>query len=251
MSFTVVIPARYASSRLPAKPLVDIAGKTMVERVYLQACQSDAARVIIATDDSRISTVAQHFGAEVMMTAQSHQSGTDRLQEVVTKLGLPDDHIVVNVQGDEPMIPPAVINQVAADLAGHPQAGIATLMEPINAIESLFDSNVVKVTVDSVGRALYFSRAAIPWSRDDFSQQPRQLPADIPFYRHVGIYAYRVALLHQFVSWPPSPLERTEKLEQLRALENGVTIMAQLACEAIPAGIDTAQDLAAVRALFA
>ena len=250
MSFTVVIPSRYGSSRLPGKPLAQIAGKPMVQRVYQQAKQSNAGRVVIATDDQRIVSAADGFAAEVMMTSPEHDSGTDRLQEVVTQLQLDDDHIVVNVQGDEPLIPPTVINQVANKLLQNPQAGIATLVEKITDIETVFNPNAVKVTMDTNGKALYFSRAPIPWSRDSFDGSNEQLPADVNYYRHIGIYAYRVSFLHQFVGWPSSSLEVTEKLEQLRALENGVTIMASEACEAIPAGIDTEQDLQAVRALF-
>lgn len=257
MSFTVVIPARYQSTRLPGKPLADIAGKTMVQRVYEQAQLSAAERVIIATDDQRVYDNASSFSAEVLMTSASHESGTDRLQEVVSKLALPDDHIVVNVQGDEPLIPPAVINQVAAELASNTEAGIATLYEVIADFESVFNPNVVKLTVDQKGRALYFSRAPIPWARDQFSQADRQTASAITdkpeagrYKRHIGIYAYRVSLLHAFVNWPPSELELTERLEQLRAMENGVAVMAAEACEAIPGGIDTQQDLDAIRTLF-
>ncbi len=250
MSFSIVIPARFASTRLPGKPLLDIAGKPMIQRVYERACESNADRVVIATDDDRIASVAKAFGADVCMTLSSHESGTDRLQEVAATLSFPQDHIVVNVQGDEPLIPPAVINQVAADLLKSADAGIATLVEPINDVETVFNPNAVKVTMTAQGRALYFSRAAIPWSRDNFSETCPDLPSDVIFYRHIGIYAYRTAFLHQFVQWPSSPLEITEKLEQLRALENGVTIIASEACERIPAGIDTEQDLHAVRALF-
>ncbi len=250
MSFTVVIPSRYGSSRLPGKPLADIAGKSMVQRVYEQAKQSAATRVIIATDDDRIMAAAESFAAESVMTSADHESGTDRLQEVVAALQLDEDHIVVNVQGDEPLIPAGVINQVADHLQNNPQAGIATLVEPITDINTVFNPNAVKVTIDNQGRALYFSRAPMPWSRDSFDGSNDQLPEGVNYYRHIGIYAYRVSFLNQFVQWPASSLELTEKLEQLRALENGVTIMASEACETIPAGIDTEQDLAAVRALF-
>lgn len=250
MSFSIIIPSRYASTRLPGKPLLDIAGKTMIQRVYEQACSSEAERVIIATDDQRIMDVAQGFGAQVCMTSVAHESGTDRLQEVVSQLGFADEQIVVNVQGDEPLIPAAVINQVARALAENSLAGIATLVEPINDIETVFNPNAVKVTMDNQGKALYFSRAPIPWSRDSFDGKDESLPAGVNYYRHIGIYAYRASLLNQFVQWPPSSLEVAEKLEQLRALENGVTILAAEACELIPAGIDTEQDLAAVRALF-
>lgn len=256
MSFTVVIPARYGSTRLPGKPLADIAGKTMVQRVYQQAQLSSAERVIIATDDERVYDHARDFNAEVLMTAARHESGTDRLQEVVSQLALPDDHIVVNVQGDEPLIPPSVINQVAASLAGSDGAGIATLYEAIADYAAVFNPNVVKLTVDQQGRAMYFSRAPIPWARDQFSQADWQsagntgAPEAGRYKRHIGIYAYRVRLLHDFVGWSPGDLEMTERLEQLRAMENGVVIMATEACEAIPGGIDTQQDLDATRALF-
>lgn len=250
MSFTIVIPARFASTRLPGKPLLDIAGKPMIQHVYERACKSNAERVVIATDDNRIAKVVKAFGAEVCMTLPSHESGTDRLQEVAAQLSLPHDHIVVNVQGDEPLIPPAVINQVAADLLHNTSAAIATLVEPITDVETIFDPNAVKVTRTAQGRALYFSRAPIPWSRDSFSDKSPDLPVGVIFYRHIGIYAYKTEFLHQFVQWPASSLETTEKLEQLRALENGVAIVTSEACEPIPAGIDTEQDLLAVRALF-
>jgi 3-deoxy-manno-octulosonate cytidylyltransferase (CMP-KDO synthetase) len=250
MSFTIIIPARFASSRLPGKPLADIAGKPMIERVYLQACSSDAERVIIATDDQRIADVASQFGAEVCMTSPEHESGTDRLQEVASQLKLDDQQVVVNVQGDEPLIPAAVINQVAADLAGNQQAGMATLVERITDADTVFDPNAVKVTIDLQGRALYFSRAPMPWARDHFAAGDAGLPDNSRYFRHIGIYAYRVAFLHQFVQWPASMLETTERLEQLRALEHGVSIMASEACATIPAGIDTAADLENVRALF-
>ena len=260
MSFTVVIPARYASSRLPAKPLLDIAGRPMIQHVYERACLSEASRVVIATDDQRIADVATGFSAEVCMTAVSHESGTDRLQEVVSKLEFSDQQIVVNVQGDEPLIPPAVINQVAANLAANEQAAIATLIEKINDTETVFDPNAVKVTLDSQQRALYFSRAPIPFFRDGWSgvleenqatvNTEKVMPETCSYYRHIGIYAYRVAFLHQFIQWPVSALEATEKLEQLRALENGMTIMAHEAVEAIPTGIDTESDLEKVRAIF-
>lgn len=250
MSFSVIIPARFASTRLPGKPLLDIAGKPMIQHVYERAKMSEAEQVIIATDDQRIADVARGFGAKVCMTLSSHESGTDRLQEVVSQLMMDNDHIVVNVQGDEPLIPAAVINQVARNLGAHQQAGIATLIEPINDIDTVFDNNAVKVTCDKQGFALYFSRAPIPWCRDLWATQPRVLPTDIDYYRHIGIYAYKVGFLHDFVRWPLSALEKTEKLEQLRALENGVRIHVDQALEMIPAGIDTEADLIKVRALF-
>lgn len=250
MKFSVIIPARFGSTRLPGKPLLDIAGKTMIQRVHEQACQSDAERVIIATDDERVVGAAKAFGADVVLTANSHQSGTDRLQEVVSTLAFDDGQIVVNVQGDEPLIPPAVINQVARALADSPGADIATLVETITDVGTVFNPNVVKVTLDPSGRALYFSRAPIPWYRDGFGDDPQTLPADCDYYRHIGIYAYRVALLNRFVTWPVGRLENAERLEQLRAMENGVTIVARQAVETLPGGVDTEADLAAVRALF-
>lgn len=248
MSFSVIIPARFASTRLPGKPLLDIAGKPMIQHVYERAKLSKAERVIIATDDQRIMDVATQFGAEVVMTDISHDSGTDRLQQVAAILSLDPEHIVVNVQGDEPLIPASVINQVAENLAEHKQSSIATLVEKINDYETVFNPNAVKVVMGQQGNALYFSRAPIPWQRDHFADH-QNLPADHSFFRHIGIYAYRVNFLHDFVNWPTGTLETSEKLEQLRALENGVKIHAAQAVEAIPAGVDTLADLEAVRAI--
>ena len=250
MSFTVIIPARFASSRLPGKPLQLIAGRPMLAHVYERACASGADRVLIATDDDRIREAAEGWGAQVCMTSPEHPSGTDRLQEVVTQLRLPDDTIVVNVQGDEPLIPPAVICQVAANLARHPQAGMATLCEPLNSPETFFDPNAVKLVTDAEGFALYFSRAPIPWARDAFAASRDALPVGLGARRHIGIYAYRVSLLHRFVAWPPAPLEQVEALEQLRALWNGVRIHVADAEASVPGGVDTPADLARVRALL-
>lgn len=250
MSYTVIIPSRYSSTRLPGKPLLDINGKPMVQRVHEQACQSDCSRVIVATDDQRIADVVGEFGGDVCMTSADHESGTDRLQEVVQQLAFDDSQIVVNVQGDEPLIPPAVIDQVATLLAANPDAGIATLVEPITDVETVFNPNAVKVIMDKQGRALYFSRAPIPWCRDSFATEKKCIPNGINYYRHIGIYAYRVSLLNQFVSWPVSELEQCEKLEQLRALENSVAIVAAVAIDNIPAGVDTQQDLDAVRKYY-
>ncbi len=250
MSFSVVIPARYASTRLPGKPLLDVAGRPMIERVWRQARQSEAARIVIATDDPRIRAVAEDFGAEVCMTRPEHPSGTDRLQEVASVLGLADDAILVNVQGDEPLIPPAVINQVAANLAAHSDCGVATVCTPIHASSELHNPNAVKVVCDDRGRALYFSRAAIPWPRDSFAKDPEAMPDGNQWYRHIGIYAYRVGFLHRYVDWPPAPLEQIEQLEQLRALYHGVAIHVAPAAAPVPAGVDTAADLAAVNALL-
>lgn len=248
MSFTVIIPARYGSTRLPGKPLMNIGEEPMIRHVWRQANKSDARRVVIATDDERVYATCEEFGAQVCMTSPEHGSGTDRLQEVAEQLELTDDEIVVNVQGDEPLIPPAVINQVAVNLAGHAGADIATLMEPIKHARAVFDPNVVKVTVSDEGYALYFSRAPIPWSRDHFgAEDGRVLPDGVPYWRHIGLYAYRVAFLHQFVGWETGVLEDCERLEQLRALERGMRIHVAPAEVRVPAGVDTREQLEAVR----
>ena len=255
--FVVVIPARYGSTRLPGKPLLDIAGKPMIQRVYEQAKKSQARQVLIATDDQRIYQLAKQIGADVCMTAVDHVSGTDRLQEVAQQQQWADDTIVVNVQGDEPLIPPSVINQVATNLSRATRAAMATLCEAINDIQVFLDPNAVKVVFDDQGYALYFSRAPIPWPRDAFKNSRDSLknsrdalPPRHPAFRHIGIYAYRAALLHRFVQWPPARLEQTESLEQLRALANGVCIHVQEACEAVPGGVDTEADLAEVKRII-
>lgn len=249
-AFTVVIPARYASTRLPGKPLQDIAGKPMIQHVWEQACKSSAGQVVVATDDARIKEACQGFGAQVLLTRIDHNSGTDRLAEVAAALGLAADAIVVNVQGDEPLVPPAIIDQVAANLAANPQAAIATLAEPISDVAALFNPNVVKVASDLNGLALTFSRAPLPWARDAFAAGRDTLPADVPYRRHIGIYAYRAGFLHDFVAWGPCWLENTECLEQLRALWHGVRIHVADAQEAPPAGVDTQEDLDRVRRLL-
>jgi len=252
MSFIVIIPARFASTRLPGKPLLDIAGKPMIQHVYQQACKSDAERVVIATDDSRIEAAAQAFGAEVVMTSANHSSGTDRLEEVVRKLDLEDEQIVVNVQGDEPLIPPEVINQVAMNLADQATAGIATLCEKIHDPEQLFNPNIVKVVFNDRGFASYFSRAPIPWARDAFKNGLTQImPNGAEYFRHIGMYAYRVEFLKSYVTWVPSMTEQTECLEQLRALSNGIIIHIDEAHVAPPAGVDTEEDLQRLRQLLA
>ena len=248
--FTVVIPARFGSSRLPGKPLADIAGKPMVQHVYERALESNASRVIIATDDERIQTAAEDFGAEVCMTQAGHPSGTDRLQEVTRLYNMADDEIVVNVQGDEPLIPPSVINQVAENLMKNPEAGAATLADPLADPKQIFNPNVVKVVTDLNGNALYFSRATIPWARDEFAREPEVMPEAGCFRRHIGIYAYRVELLGQFVRWGMSPLEQVEALEQLRLMWHGQRIHVADAVETPPHGVDTAEDLEAVRLIL-
>lgn len=251
--FSVVIPARYASTRLPGKPLLMIAGKPMIQHVYERALTSSASDVCIATDDERIAEAAEKFGANYCMTRQDHESGTDRIQEVAAKMQWPDDRVIVNVQGDEPLIPAAVINQVAMLLADNSHAGMATLAEKITDMESVLNPNIVKVVMANNHNALYFSRAPIPWDRDGWqalTESNVQHTLQTDYYRHIGIYAYRASFLHQFVTWPMAQLEAIEKLEQLRAMENGVQIMVQEACEAIPAGVDTEADLALVKSLL-
>jgi 3-deoxy-manno-octulosonate cytidylyltransferase (CMP-KDO synthetase) len=250
MAYIIVIPARYGSSRLPGKPLLDIHGKSLVQRVWEQAKLSSASRVVIATDDERIRATAQGFGAQVCMTSASHPSGTDRLQEVAAQLRLPADAILVNVQGDEPLIPPQVIDQVADNLARFPHAGIATLCEKIHDVADLINPNVVKVVRDAQEMALYFSRAPVPFPRDAFAQSRQKMPGEGDWYRHIGIYAYRTSFLHQFVTWLTAPQENLECLEQLRALHNGIAIHVAQSCQAVPAGVDTLHDLEQVRSLL-
>lgn len=251
MSFTVVIPARYASQRLPGKPLADIAGKTMIERVYRCAQKSDAKNVYIATDDERVYNAVSDFGGRCLMTSPEHQSGTDRLQEVADQLSLDDDDMIVNVQGDEPLIPAEVINQVAGNLKNFPNAKAATLSEAIVDIKKVFDLNAVKVVTDNQGYAMYFSRASIPWVRDNYDTPSPTLPDASLVQVHIGIYAYRVSLLNQFVKWPVSALEKNERLEQLRILSNGQKIHVEEACRTVPGGVDTPEDLANVQKIFA
>ena len=244
--FHVVIPARYGSTRLPGKPLADIAGKPMIRHVWERAVASGATRVVVATDDARVEAAGRDFGAEVLVTRADHRSGTDRIAEVAERLGWADDTVVVNLQGDEPTMPPALLRQVAADLAAHPDAAMATLGVPITGRDELFDPNVVKAVVDGMGWALYFSRAPIPWHRDSFPTA-RALPPGVGFVRHLGLYAYRAGFLRAFVAWPAAPLEQCEALEQLRALWHGARIRLGLACEAPGPGVDTPGDLDAVR----
>ncbi len=247
MKFHVVIPARYASSRLPAKPLADIHGKPMIQHVYERANEAGAASVIVATDDQRIADVVIGFGGEVCMTSSNHQSGTDRLSEVIEKKKLSDDEIVVNVQGDEPLIPPALIRQVAQGLADRPQASVSTLCERIATAGVLFDPHIVKVVRDVDNFAIYFSRAVIPWDRDAFSSTTEVLPERSEHYRHIGLYGYRCGFLRRYVTWSVCDLEQMESLEQLRVLWHGEKIYVEEASEHPGHGVDTEQDLHAVR----
>jgi len=246
-AFKVVIPARYASQRLPGKPLLDIAGKPMIRHVYDRACESGAEEVVIATDDARIEAVARQFTDQVCMTSSEHTSGTDRIAEVVRTLHWPDDTVVVNLQGDEPLMPPALLTQVAETLESHAESDMATLAVPLTDPGQLFDTNAVKVVADCNGYALYFSRATIPWKRDLFDKKVAVQSTWLEgIYRHLGIYAYRAGFLGGYASLPVSPIERMESLEQLRVLWNGGRIAVDVAADAPPAGVDTAEDLARV-----
>ncbi|MCG7599040.1 3-deoxy-manno-octulosonate cytidylyltransferase [Halomonas sp. McH1-25] len=247
--FVVVIPARYGSSRLPGKPLLDIGGRPMVAHVWQRAQESGASRIVVATDDARIVEAVEAFGGEAILTRADHPSGTDRLAEVARHLALDDDTIVINVQGDEPLLPATLIDQVARRLEADPHASIATLAEPIGDVDTLFNPNVVKVVRDVHGRALYFSRAPIPWDREAFRARPELLDTDA-WLRHVGLYAYRAGFLAEYVGWLPSPLEQLEQLEQLRALHQGHRIQVALSAEPHPPGVDTPEDLARVRRLI-
>ena len=242
--FKVVIPARYASTRLPGKPLRLIGGRPMLQHVHDRALQSGAESVIIATDDPRIGQVADGFSASVCMTSQEHTSGTERLGEVVEKMNWPDDAIVVNVQGDEPLIPPVLINQVAIDLAGHGDATAATLAHAITTPADVQDPNVVKVVMDRSGYALYFSRAAIPFCRDSQDADAAGL------LRHVGLYAYRAGFLRHYRKLETAPIERVEKLEQLRVLWHGMKIYVGMAAQMPGPGVDTEADLLSVARLI-
>jgi 3-deoxy-manno-octulosonate cytidylyltransferase (CMP-KDO synthetase) len=247
--FHVVIPARFAASRLPGKPLLPIGDRPLIQWVWQCARASGAASVVIATDDARIFDSAQGFGADCLMTSARHASGTDRIAEVVRVKGFAADDIVVNLQGDEPMMPAAVVNEVAEALSTRPQFDIATAVTPIVSLMEFLDTSCVKTLRARDGQALYFSRAAVPWPRDSVAAgQPTRFAGA---WRHIGIYAYRVRSLLQFAAWPPTPLEETERLEQLRALEHGMRIYLVTLAEAPPAGVDTQEDLERVRACVA
>lgn len=251
MDFSVIIPARYASSRLPGKPLRCIKGKPLVQHVFECAQQSGARQIIIATDDERIAQTAHGFGAQVCMTSVDHPSGTARLAEVIAKLAIDDSEILVNLQGDEPLVPARIIGQVAANLYQQREANIATLCVPIHDTAELFNRNVCKVVMDKQGYALYFSRAPIPWHRDSFTNAPDAMPAAIGYYRHVGLYAYRASFIKEYVTWPACELELAESLEQLRVLWNGKKIHVAEAMQSPGPGVDTEEDLARVEQLLA
>ncbi len=247
--FHIIIPTRFAASRLPGKPLLGIGDRPLIQWVWQSAQASGAASVIVATDDARIRDAAQRFGAEVVMTSAQHASGTDRIAEVVRAKGFAADEVVVNLQGDEPMMPPAVIHEVAGALIARPQVHVATAVAPILSLPEFLDPSCVKALRALDGQALYFSRAPVPWPRDAASDgRPARFAGA---WRHIGIYAYRVRSLLELASWPPTMLEQTEKLEQLRALEHGMRIHLVALSEAPPAGVDTPEDLERVRASLA
>ncbi|MBQ0930964.1 3-deoxy-manno-octulosonate cytidylyltransferase [Ideonella alba] len=249
MSFSVLIPARMASSRLPDKPLADIGGLPMVVRVAQRVSGIGARQVVVAADDARIVDACRLHGVSALMTRVDHPSGSDRLAEACEALGLSGDDVVVNVQGDEPLIDPALVRACADLLAAHPDCAVATAAHPIHSVEDFANPNVVKVVCDQRRRALYFSRAPIPWWRDGSRPGAAALPP-VPAWRHIGLYAYRAATLRRFPTLSPAPLEQVESLEQLRLMWHGESIVVHEALEAPAAGVDTPEDLARVRRLF-
>lgn len=252
MRFHIIIPARYASTRLPGKPLRQLAGKPILQHVYEQARKSRADSVIVATDDERIKQAAENFGAEVCMTATHHVSGTERLAEVIDHKGFKEDEIILNLQGDEPLMPPACLDQVAAVLINNTDCKMASLCEPIATAQDLFDPNVVKVVLNKNRHAIYFSRAPVPWHRDAFAGDKHALPADPGLYfRHIGLYAYHAGFVKEYLNLPASPIEKVESLEQLRVLWHDYRIAMDIALEAPGPGIDTEADLHKVESLFA
>jgi 3-deoxy-manno-octulosonate cytidylyltransferase (CMP-KDO synthetase) len=249
MSFVVIIPARLASTRLPNKPLADLGGKPMIVRVAERAQASGAARIVVATDHADILAACAAHGIEACMTRADHPSGTDRIAEVARTLGLPDDAVVVNLQGDEPLIDPTLLAACAARIGA--QVPMATCAHPLHEAADAFNPNVVKVVLDKLGRALYFSRATIPWHRDGFVQSREQLPAGYVPLRHIGLYAYSNAFLQQYPQLEPAPLESIEALEQLRVLWHGYPIAVHVTDSAPAAGVDTPEDLERVRTYYA
>ncbi|MFC4933110.1 3-deoxy-manno-octulosonate cytidylyltransferase [Massilia sp. GCM10023247] len=249
MKFTVIIPARLASTRLPNKPLADLGGKPMVVRVAERARESGAARIVVATDHPDIMHACAAHGVEACMTRTDHPSGTDRIAEVARALGLADDEVVVNLQGDEPLIDPALLAACAARIG--PDVPMATCAHPLDAVDEVFNPNVVKVVLDKAGRALYFSRATIPWHRDAFAASTAALPPGYAPLRHIGLYAYRNAFLQAYPGLEPAPLEQVEALEQLRVLWHGYPIAVHITASAPPAGVDTPADLARVQLHYA
>jgi len=250
MHFTAIVPARLASARFPGKALADLGGKPMIVRVAERARESGADKVYVATDHRDIADAVERAGFQAVMTRADHPTGTDRIAEVAERLGLEAEVVVVNVQGDEPLIEPGLVRAVAALLSDTPEVAIATACHPIHRLEELFDPNAVKVVLDHAGLARYFSRAPVPWARDAFAASPKRLPEGLPCYRHIGVYAYRAEFLRVFPRLAASPLERFEALEQLRALWHGYAIAVTVRQDAPLPGVDTPEDLERVRALF-
>ena len=250
LRFKVVIPARYASTRLPGKPLLNITGKPMIAHVCEKALQAGAEEVVVATDDDRILQTVTDLGIRAVMTRPDHQSGTERIAEVAELCGWSGGDIIVNVQGDEPLIPPEIIQELATVLAGQQQAGIATMAAEIRDAEEIFNPNAVKVVLNKDGYALYFSRAPIPWDRDGFAQQNKQVSERMPYYRHIGMYAYTVDFLKRYCQWESSVLETVESLEQLRILWYGEAIRVKVVDKTPAAGVDTAEDLLRVEGVM-
>ena len=248
--YIVVIPARYASTRLPGKVLLEIAGKPMLQHVYERALESGASQVVIATDDHRIAEAAQGWGATVCMTSPDHPNGTSRIAEVIDQYHYSAETIIVNLQGDEPLIPPAYIQKVAHDLANHPEIQVSTLCAPIDTLEKVFDPTLVKVDFDQQQRALYFSRAPIPWDRIGFQANPKVLSPNVQYWGHIGLYASRAGFISHYAQSPAMPLENSELLEQLRILEQGGAIYVGMVDSEKALGVDTPEDLARVRQLF-
>ncbi len=244
MDYHIIIPARLASSRLPGKILEEISGKPLIQHVYENALLCSAKSVVVGVDDKKVFDIAKAFGATVCMTKLEHENGTDRLSEVVQQLGLGDDEIIVNIQGDEPLMPKEAVLQAVKAMVDHPDAAVATLCLRIQEQEEILDQNIVKVVLDKNNFALYFSRAPIPWDRTAFNIKNN------PYYRHVGLYAYRAKTLQKYSQWEKSPLERIEMLEQLRVLWQGEKIHVSMINQALPPGIDTEEDLERFRKLI-
>lgn len=241
--FKVVIPARYGSTRLPGKPLLEIAGKPMIAHVCQRALEAQADEVVVATDDERIFTAVANLGIQVVMTDPQHQSGTERIAQVAEQFGWHQDEIIVNLQGDEPLIPSPYIKNVATALASQTKAEIATLAAEIKDTDEIFNPNAVKVVTDKHDYALYFSRAPIPWCRASFGAAEKIVTTSIPYLRHIGMYAYTVGFLQRYCLWQTSPLEGIESLEQLRILWHGESVLVKTVAETPPAGVDTLEDL--------
>ena len=249
MSYTVLVPARLASTRLPGKPLADIAGLPMIVRVARNAARSSAGRVVVAADHADIVAACEAHGVQALLTRDDHPTGSDRLAEACELLGLDGTELVVNVQGDEPLLDPSMIDACAATLAAHPDCVMSTAAHAIDAAHELDNPNVVKVVLDAAGRALYFSRAAIPWARDARAAGGSPIPEPAPL-RHIGLYAYRAGFLRRFPTLPVSPIEQIEALEQLRVLWHGERIAVHVSDTRPGPGVDTPEDLARVRALY-